>query len=382
MITEKEALENSVLSFIGIPIKIESPFGYTNLVTFQIEKPLKNIPDNKTQITVRTPTQDSACGYHFDTLTRYLIHATGVEDQKELDTGLCHGNRNLGDKNNSINVYEMVQNKPQIEIIPSTVVRYGDSFTIHVWLDSYNNKPDEQRYFINVLDQNLQQVDSTLWFARQDFEYEFDTANSVYDIKEGTYRIEVERGEDMSRTGIIETNVFIEIKSIFPSPLKQFKSGIANSDIKCKEGLELVIKSRDGSPACVKPETKTRLIERGWAKQIIKTNSQSVFLEGFQDSYKINDSIKFTLVFKEGQKCGTIELSLMDTKTSEFVNGIGFDDMCDSPYLSEDLRISIPYQGENSPFKIDKIGSYKIVITNGGEVVLEKEFVVKSVDQS
>jgi hypothetical protein len=64
------------------------------------------------------------------------------------------------------------------------------------------------------------------------------------------------------------------------------------------------------------------------------------------------------------------------------VNGIGFDDMCNSPYLSEDLRISIPYQEENSPFKTDKVGSYKIVITNGGETVLEKEFVVKSIDQS
>jgi hypothetical protein len=130
-------------------------------------------------------------------------------------------------------------------------------------------------------------------------------------------------------------------------------------------------------PAKVEPK-----VESVQTDLSIKTNSQSVFLEGFQDSYKINDSIKFTLVFKEGQKCGTIELSLIDTKTSEFVNGIGFDDMCNSPYLSEDLRISIPYQEENSPFKTDKVGSYKIVITNGGETVLEKEFVVKSIDQS
>lgn len=97
--TDQEALENSVSSFIGIPIKIESPSGYQNLVTFQIEKPIKNIADNKTEITVSTSTQGSACGYYFDTQTRYLVHTSGESDQKILETGLCSGNKNLGDSN-------------------------------------------------------------------------------------------------------------------------------------------------------------------------------------------------------------------------------------------------------------------------------------------
>lgn len=37
------------------------------------------------------------------------------------------------------------------------------------------------------------------------------------------------------------------------SPLKQFKSGL---------------KAEDGSPACVKPQTAQKLVERGWAKSI------------------------------------------------------------------------------------------------------------------
>jgi hypothetical protein len=48
------------------------------------------------------------------------------------------------------------------------------------------------------------------------------------------------------------------------SPLQQFKSGISIDKIQCKEELVLVTK-HDGSPACVKPETKIKLIERGWA---------------------------------------------------------------------------------------------------------------------
>lgn len=49
------------------------------------------------------------------------------------------------------------------------------------------------------------------------------------------------------------------------SPLKQFKFGILPSEIKCKTDFKLIQKY-DSSPACVKPETKQKLIERGWAK--------------------------------------------------------------------------------------------------------------------
>ncbi len=49
------------------------------------------------------------------------------------------------------------------------------------------------------------------------------------------------------------------------SPLKQFKSGISIDKIQCRDNLQLILKTSNNSPACVKPETKTKLIERGWA---------------------------------------------------------------------------------------------------------------------
>ncbi len=49
------------------------------------------------------------------------------------------------------------------------------------------------------------------------------------------------------------------------SPLKQSKSGISSDMVNCKPTLVLIIKNSDGSPACVKPETKAKLFERGWA---------------------------------------------------------------------------------------------------------------------
>ena len=55
-------------------------------------------------------------------------------------------------------------------------------------------------------------------------------------------------------------------ETIILSPIKQLKSGILPLDIECKKGLNLIFKINDGSPACVKPETKEILIERGWVR--------------------------------------------------------------------------------------------------------------------
>ena len=48
------------------------------------------------------------------------------------------------------------------------------------------------------------------------------------------------------------------------SPKMQVKQGIATSDVICNDGLELVFKNSDNSPACVKPTTAEKLIQRGW----------------------------------------------------------------------------------------------------------------------
>lgn len=52
-----------------------------------------------------------------------------------------------------------------------------------------------------------------------------------------------------------DNNVF------YQSPLKQFKSGIPINEITCKEHLQLIIKNNE-NPACVKPDTIPKLVER------------------------------------------------------------------------------------------------------------------------
>jgi aldose sugar dehydrogenase len=48
------------------------------------------------------------------------------------------------------------------------------------------------------------------------------------------------------------------------SPLKQVKEGVSPIDVACKTGLELILKSSSGNPACVTPDTASKLISRGW----------------------------------------------------------------------------------------------------------------------
>ncbi|MFB5606189.1 MAG: hypothetical protein ACE5R7_07870, partial [Nitrosarchaeum sp.] len=156
--------------------------------------------------------------------------------------------------------------QPNVELLPDNIVQYGESFTIHAWLPMYDDKPDELQYFVDVLDSDNNQIDSTLWFAKEDFVYEFDTTHVAYNItKSGTYFIKIEKADQLQRTGSFYNT--LEFKINFPSdylsPLKQFKSGIPINQIQCKDSLFLIQKY-DGSPACVKPETAPKLMQRGW----------------------------------------------------------------------------------------------------------------------
>lgn len=50
---------------------------------------------------------------------------------------------------------------------------------------------------------------------------------------------------------------------------RQVESGISTQNVVCKSSLQIVIiKTENGSPACVKPDTSKILIERGWAKHV------------------------------------------------------------------------------------------------------------------
>lgn len=69
--------------------------------------------------------------------------------------------------------------------------------------------------------------------------------------------------ESIPEWDYVATMKFSKIEVL--SPLKQVNNGVSLESITCKDKLELVFKSSNNSPACVKPETAEKLMERGWA---------------------------------------------------------------------------------------------------------------------
>jgi hypothetical protein len=63
------------------------------------------------------------------------------------------------------------------------------------------------------------------------------------------------------------------------SPRMQVLQGVLPSDVICKSGFDLIFKTNNNMPLCVKPETAQRLVERGWATinpQIIENSKTSL----------------------------------------------------------------------------------------------------------
>ena len=69
---------------------------------------------------------------------------------------------------------------------------------------------------------------------------------------------------------------FSYVQSKIESPLKQIQSGITTNNVICNTGLTLIIKSEDGSPACVKPQSAQKLLMRGWAQEIVSNTSDNL----------------------------------------------------------------------------------------------------------
>jgi len=68
----------------------------------------------------------------------------------------------------------------------------------------------------------------------------------------------------------------------FPPPLKQISDGVDPANVTCTEGLEIVLKKSNGNPACLKPSSVAKLIERGWAIHILpdyedENNNSEIF---------------------------------------------------------------------------------------------------------
>lgn len=99
------------------------------------------------------------------------------------------------------------------------------------------------------------------------------------------------------------------VETLLLPPKQQIKNGIAPKDIICRDNLELIFKSSDNSPACVKPETKNVLDWRvGISCLVIMTD---------KEKYKIGESISVTIknnCAKPLQGSGGTYFTIFDSK--------------------------------------------------------------------
>lgn len=78
-----------------------------------------------------------------------------------------------------------------------------------------------------------------------------------------------EQGNAIFQDPLVGVGRLVDVTEEF-SPLKQHKLGVNSNSIECKSGLQVILQQSDESgnkrPSCVTPETKIKLIERGWIK--------------------------------------------------------------------------------------------------------------------
>src|SRR5579885_2851618 len=96
---------------------------------------------------------------------------------------------------------------------------------------------------------------------------------------------------------IYENNQTNSKPATVASPLEQLRSGIAASNIQCRQDLELIFKATDNSPACVKPSTVTKLVVWGWAKPTDNAEStptiKTITLDDNDKSIHVNKGERF-----------------------------------------------------------------------------------------
>ena len=73
----------------------------------------------------------------------------------------------------------------------------------------------------------------------------------------------------ISMLGLILAPSILSVNAVdVLSPRKQMESGIYAENIKCKSGFVLMVRSTNGSAACVKPSTSQKLSNVGWGNII------------------------------------------------------------------------------------------------------------------
>jgi hypothetical protein len=154
------------------------------------------------------------------------------------------------------------------------------------------------------------------------------------------------------------------------TPHGQFRLGIALDLIQCKEGHELVIRTTNSLPSCIKSENVEKLREKGWA--ISEKVQQNMFEEFIKDRQKGIGSSK---TIKDFDVAITITPEEINDKRYLAFDGNGWHRLHNveititGEMFSESVRTKTDDRGHlNMPWPIPKDiigGMYNIFATDG-----------------
>ena len=167
------------------------------------------------------------------------------------------------------------------------------------------------------------------------------------------------------------------------APLKQ--SGPVNY-IECKEGLELIVKSDDYTPACVTPSTNQTLVERGWGESLDSLKEPPLIkkmeIDGLQQNYETSQPINATVKYTGWSYHDIPDVKIFDANNSQ----VWFN----CPECVMRTELAIPYPGDfgtydykamdpnGNPPMINKTGTYTMVASLDNETAQANFTVINS----
>lgn len=208
--------------------------------------------------------------------------------------GQCSPYFDLGMRQGSL-LYQHLKN---VDLNLLTPTRILENYTLLFQLKVTNNE-NYTLYNVTVLDwdaneffelRNLTKIDMI-----EPHQFKMISGNLTFATKDGITCFHYNGGQSKPALGyqisakndtgsMMESFYFnSQIGVTILSPLKQYSSGISTNNLECNQGLQLLIKAEDGSPACVTPETANKLTVRGWAKTQENSGTVVTLGEGQRD---------------------------------------------------------------------------------------------------
>lgn len=291
--------DTSEVILVGRVTSVNSTFSPThNLYQIEVEKYLKNQLDTDTVLAAGQNTVITKLGNQVftsgDRVLFFLNNDTIGYDKYTGIFGVSYESKLVEPQWDQCNIFEKsipaehwvfggIGPMPKIsQQNNADIENFVAGKKILITYDIFNHTPDEKNIDVGIQIKNLDDPNSLYVYTgisphllKACTTYETLSWNFT-PTKPGRYSVEfydlkgsnITIGFTAREQGISKSHDSLSYSTPweYTSPLKQLKSGIPLEKIQCKEGLELVFKSNDSYPVCVKPETKEKLIQRGWGK--------------------------------------------------------------------------------------------------------------------